>query len=361
MSRKFITDLEGPFSKDDNAFDLAKYFMPNGEKFFKKLSAYDDFVADIDKRRDYKAGSTLKMLAPFLIAYGANSDSLRHFSLKNIHMLPGSKDTLKYIGSKMESFIVSTSYEPYVHAVCDVVGFPKEHAYCTKLDIDKYKISSREAEKLKSYVAEINKLPDVILPDNAKSMEDIPEDSLKTIKRLDEIFYDEMDGTEPGFIINEINPVGGIGKADAILDILNETGNSICDVFYVGDSITDADAMKLVNNGGGLTVSVNGNKYAVREARIGCMADNTFLIAVLADAFDNCGKEYVEMLAENWSIDMLKQEADDNKLNKRLLDVEKFVEGGEVVLLSNENREEFAARSSEYRKNVRGEKVGNLG
>ena len=40
------------------------------------------------------------------------------------------------------------------------------------------------------------------------------------------------------------------------------------DVMYVGDSITDVEAFKLVRDNGGLTVSFNGNSYAVKNAEV---------------------------------------------------------------------------------------------
>jgi energy-converting hydrogenase A subunit R len=45
--RIFVTDCEGPISKNDNAMELAASFVPQGERFFSLLSKYDDFLADV--------------------------------------------------------------------------------------------------------------------------------------------------------------------------------------------------------------------------------------------------------------------------------------------------------------------------
>ncbi len=69
-SRKvFVSDCEGPISKNDNAFELASQFIPSGDRLFTQISRYDDILADIIKREDYKAGDTLKLILPFLKAY----------------------------------------------------------------------------------------------------------------------------------------------------------------------------------------------------------------------------------------------------------------------------------------------------
>ncbi len=364
MVRQFNTDLEGPFSKDDNAFDLAVRFIQQGSDLFKKLSAYDDCLAYIDKKPGYKAGNTLGLIVPFFIAYGLTSDKLKEFSLDNVHMLLGSKETLQYIRGVMNSIIISTSYEPYVHAVCELMNFPKDCVYCTKLDIDKYRIDGEEIERLKKYVEEINRLPEIVLPENARSRKDLSEDTLRTLNRLDEIFWEEMQGTESGNIINEINPIGGFEKANAIADSLEKTGIDICNVSYCGDSITDYQAFQLVNKEGGLTISVNGNIYAVREASIGCMIDNTIVTSVLADAFNRNGTEQTKEIVENWNRAGLEQAARKGEVNGKLINklFEIYSEKlPEVILLNNKNRKEFGERSSEYRKTVRGENVGNLG
>lgn len=42
MKRIFISDCEGPISKNDNAFELSSNFIPNGDKLFTNISKYDD-------------------------------------------------------------------------------------------------------------------------------------------------------------------------------------------------------------------------------------------------------------------------------------------------------------------------------
>ncbi len=61
--RIFVTDCEGPISKNDNAFEVASRFIPEGGEFFGKVSRYDDVLADVVKRPGYKAGDTLKLIS----------------------------------------------------------------------------------------------------------------------------------------------------------------------------------------------------------------------------------------------------------------------------------------------------------
>jgi len=45
----YITDCEGPVSKNDNAYEIAEAFLQEGGRFFALLSQFDDYLGDIEK------------------------------------------------------------------------------------------------------------------------------------------------------------------------------------------------------------------------------------------------------------------------------------------------------------------------
>lgn len=345
---------------DDNAFELAGFLIPQGHEFFRQLSAYDDYLADIVEKEGYKPGNTLKLQVPFLKAFGATNEILERFSTENINVLSGTRDCLQYLNAKMRCYLISTSYEPYIRAFCTVVGFPFENTVCTKLDIDKYKLNKKETSWLEKLAKEIVSLPQIVLPPHAKTPDDLHPDVLQAIERLDQIFWDEMEKKDSFMMLADVEPVGGSEKERAIL----RHSSDIRNVVYTGDSITDREAFRRVKKEGGLTISVNGNMYAVREAELGCMIDNVVVTAVLVDAFYNAGKEGVLDLGYNWTPNGLKLAKKHGLVHPTLVDSlltmypEKLPE---VAVLTDENREEFGKKSSEFRKKVRGENVGALG
>ena len=127
MKRAFISDCEGPISKNDNAFELTSHFVPKGKNLFTLISKYDDILADIAKRRGYKAGDTLKLILPFLKAYGVTNKAAEEYSARNILLVPEAKNALEFIREFMPAFIVSTSYDQYMKALCGVIDFPFEN------------------------------------------------------------------------------------------------------------------------------------------------------------------------------------------------------------------------------------------
>ena len=76
---------------------------------------------------------------------------------------------------------------------------------------------------------------------------------------------------------------------------------------YVGDSITDVQAFQLVRENGGLTVSFNGNNYAIKNAEVSVMSENNIVTAILADVFLKHGKTEASKIMENWNLSHLKE------------------------------------------------------
>ena len=361
MSEKriFITDCEGPISKNDNAFELASQFIPQGEKFFKLISKYDDILAEVLKRPSYKAGNTLKLILPFLKAYEVTTQKMKEYSAKNILLVPGANETLQYVKNIMPAYIVSTSYEPYIHALCSLTDFPYENVYCTKVDIDKYPLSESEKKILVRLTEEIVSMPILEIPEGASSLNDFPERDRKVIERLDQIFA-EISKMQCGRIYREVEPIGGIEKARAVKEIAVKNRAEISDVIYFGDSITDVESFRLVKAGDGLAVSFNGNEYAVKEAEIAVLAEHTIPISILAEVFNLFGKEETLEAAKNWSYETLQNLSVNLTLLDKLRKVEEkyFIK---VELITNGNRERICEESSVFRKKVRGEKIGELG
>ena len=132
-----------------------------------------------------------------------------------------------------------------------------------------------------------------------------------------------------GKIIDEINPIGGREKARAIREIVETEEVDLEDVFYVGDSITDVEAFRMVKNAGGMALSFNGNDWAVKEASFAVTGQNALPIGWLAELFLNQGHMGFEDLT--------------------------------MSVLNSETVDTISRISCRVRKNVRTEKIGGLG
>ena len=284
---------------------------------------------------------------------------MKAYSSQNILLVPGADETLRFVLKIMPSFIVSTSYEHYIDALCDAIGFPKENAYCTKVDMDKYDLCEYEIKRLKEIREEISEMPMIEIPEDAESFEALPAETQHVVKRLDEIFWDVISNMKAGRMLREVNPIGGFEKANAVKEIVKKTESDLSKVIYFGDSITDVDPFRLIREGGGLTVSFNGNRYAIREAEIAVMSHSTIVISILTDLFRKIGKEGTLRLVEEWSTSSLEGICESSLLQR--LKTFSADKSPIVERIKPENIDRLARESSAFRRTVRGEVIGRLG
>jgi energy-converting hydrogenase A subunit R len=240
------------------------------------------------------------------------------------------------------------------------VDFPYENTYCTRFSIDRYRITEEEKVNLKKIAEDITTMPQMEIPPEAKTVRDLSKKDQKTIERLDEIFYKEIASMTIGKILNEVNPVGGSEKAQAVKDATETICVPLADAMYVGDSITDVEAFKLITESGGLAVAFNGNCYAVKNAEIAVLSEHSIVTAVIADVFSRFGREQTLSLVENWNHEALKKSPADQALIRDLLALYPR-ELPKVKIITGENMETLAEESSIFRKKVRGEAIGRLG
>ena len=360
MKRIFISDCEGPISKNDNAFELAANFIPNGDALFANISKYDDVLADILRKPGYSAGSTLKFILPFFKAYGITDKQMYAFSENNIVLIANSRNSLHHVQTVAEAFIVSTSYQHYIKALCKAIDFPYKNTYCTKVSLDKCAITPQEKDQLKKIAQEISQMHLIEIPTKAAAIKDFSPGDQTVIQRLDEIFWSEIPKMFVGKFLVDVVTIGGEQKAEAIQDVVKRMGADLADVIYVGDSITDVEAFKLVRENGGLTVSFNGNSYAVKNAEVAVLSESNLVTAVIADLFCKFGKEVAINALQTWGFPALEYSEVDTVLIKQLSGV--YPNGlPKAQIVTTQNMESLIKESSEFRKKVRGVAVGRLG
>jgi predicted HAD superfamily phosphohydrolase len=345
--RVFVTDCEGPLTKNDNAQEIAERFIPGGAGFFERLSKYDDVLADLARRPGYNAGDTLRLLPPFLKAFEVTDLDVELFSAEGVLLVPHAIQALTRIRALLPAFIVSTSYTPYIKALCDLSGFPLENVRCTELKLDDWDMSETEKAWLRGRVAEIMAADVIEIPDGAASAEQLSPADQSRVAALDELFWKQMDGRVSGEMLAAVRPVGGGMKLAALQSIMQAEGVAGDDVMYVGDSITDAPPLEAVRAWGGVALSFNGNAYALAAAEFAAASPDAEVTAELAEAFAAAGRAGVLEAVHAWP-----------RPKKGVVPVGK--ERAYVGLLKDELCA-LAEASAALRRSVRGERVARLG
>ena len=374
--RIYVTDCEGPLTRNDNAQEIAERFVPDGAEFFARLSKYDDFLVDVAAKPGYNAGNTLRLIPPFFKAYHVTDEDVELFSAEQVLLVPEALKTLRAVSALLPAFIISTSYTPYLRALCDLAGFPFEHVRCTELSLDAWRMPEEEAEWLREWVPRVCARPVIEYPAEAMTaaeghagaaarrdsgvpggtpwrspdaaLEWLSDEDRATVRELDRLFWTEMpERPVSQALIESVAPVGGGQKLAALEEIVAAEGVEGGGVMYVGDSITDTPPLAAVKAWGGVSLSFNGNGYAIAAAEFAAASPNAEVQAQLAEAFAAGGRDAVEAAVRAWP----KPKQGTPPRGKARATV------GVVA----EEREQLAQASAAARLSVRGERVARLG
>lgn len=339
MNDKFyVTDCEGPLSVNDNAYEISNYFIPEGGEFFSILSNYDDMLVERNTE-GYLAGSTLKLILPFFKAYGLTEKDLVEFSEDNIFMIDGAFSMIKHVQEIMPFYIVSTSYNQYIKALSLKTGFIYDNTYSTKLELDKYPLNDKEQDMLLD-------MHDNILFDS----------SFENINRL---FTKVIPKMEINNLIKSVKPVGGIGKREAILDIIEESSYKPENLMYSGDSITDKEALEYAKDNGGLSISFNGNIHSINSATISIESTSNLILALIAEIFNKKGTSGVyDFISEynNNPFESILNYSTNTEITQELL-----LNKASIDIITEENKNNLNNKAKITRDKVRGKNIGDLG
>lgn len=347
FEKSFITDCEGPLTLNDNAFELCAHFIENGDELFKTLSLYDDYLVDVVKKENYKAGNTLKLILPFFVLENLKNDDLINFSKDNIYAVRDSKFLLKFLKDCMNTYIVSTSYGQYIEALSNYMEFPFENTYYTDVDVDALHLNDEELSKIAEFKNQILENPD-------------------DYELFDEIFFTEIPKMSIYEKIKEIDVVGGLGKKLAIDDIIANDGIDIKQMLYIGDSITDVEPLHFARENDGISISFNGNEYPLKVAEIAIVSPSAIATAVIANIYSDKDKfsvlKFINQYNSQEDIGKLLDEFSINsEIKERFLEVFNDEDYPIIKLINNENYEEILKESVYMRNNIRGEDIGGLG
>lgn len=345
-SKSYITDCEGPLTLNDNAYELADYFIPDGGELFKTLSLYDDYLVDIVEKEGYKAGNTLKLILPFLLNAGVTNDDMVEFSRNNISVLKDSKELLNHIKKMMNHYIVSTSYGQYIEALSDYMDFPFENTFYTSVDVD-VDMSNEEKVLIEKFKNQILENP-------------------KDYDLFDKIFFEEIPKMSFYDSIKDVEVVGGEGKKKAIEKIISDKNIDKNQIFYIGDSITDVEPLKFAKNNNGISVSFNGNRYSINAAEIAIISESAIPSLLIADIYNENDKEEVLKFIEEYNSsndieNILKKYNITSEVKNKFLNTFNSNNYPIIKIIDNDNFYDIVDESSKMRNTIRGQKIGELG
>jgi energy-converting hydrogenase A subunit R len=365
---QWCSDFEGVHDFNDMAAELAGVFHPDGQKagerFFANVSKIDNWWALTKK--DYRAGTTLVLILPFLKIWGVTDAMMRDYAVKNLRLIPGAKETLTSMARLMPTSIISTTYSTCILPVGKIVGIPKQNIFCTQVSLDSYQLSSVEIRRIERFEKEISAMPILDWPEGARAENRLSDEMQRLVYRFNQIFWREeglMGVRAYQRMIKEIKVIGGPGKAEAIQQSCRITGVPPEGTIYTGDSITDKEAFQLVNQGGGLTIAVNGNRYAVEKADVACLIEHTSALEILILAFAQGGHTLVNSIVQKWNWETMRRLERKDLFREPIKRLRTAYPKDLplVAMVTEQNLSSLIKQSEAFRKQVRGKVIGSLG
>ncbi|MFA6383292.1 MAG: HAD hydrolase family protein [Parcubacteria group bacterium] len=296
-----ITDLEGPWVTNDNAYELFVWFAilcglgeEVGQKAYQRISVIDDIWGDFGKVKKYdetySSGHTLKVILPFLKAMGAVERDLYDFSRKSMRTLKSTDKVFRKLSGAYPTWIVSTSYSFFVRAFCDLVGFDSERAHCTKVSrFDKIGIKEKESKELQDFIVRLAEMP-VLEYDHANG--EVIDEHVRYYEEMTRFIWETISKMKVGQFMKEVVPVGQLQKYVALEEICRKNDISLTDVVCIGDSQTDV-TMGGRAAGRGLFIVVNGKGWVCDLSDIMIIGNDTRAIKKVVDMFAKTSREEV--------------------------------------------------------------------
>lgn len=295
-----FTDGEGPIVFKDLAADITEKTVPG---LFPVLSFYDDYLAEVGTE-GYQAGDTLALIAPHLLAHGVTDENVAK-EAKDAKVCLGVEEYIA--GLKRDGWtvrIISTAYSQLWELVGRHLGVPMQDIACTNLDLESLR-KRFESTTFFDSIKESEKQILTLIPlakdamqevDNGKPIVRVLEDNVKFSPLLETLngFYWKNLGEMGYKTLEAVTVIGGKRKIEAAQRFARELGVNFSDVAYVGDSITD-DALHLkLSQEEGLPIAINGNLYALRNARVAVATKDMRGLRPVLDAWQMGGFEQVQ-------------------------------------------------------------------
>jgi energy-converting hydrogenase A subunit R len=283
----YITNCEGPVSNSDSAREIAEAFLPEGGKLFTLLKQFDYYLGDIEKIKSHVYGNSLKYILPFLKAADVTDKDVREFFNQHISVKNGTKEIFTSIQEKMSTYMVSTSYVHHTEEVAKYLGVGLAKTYSTRLSFDDYAMGEREQKMFTGLANAFLQLPPISWNETGV----VPADGQFAIDSLKAFLFERLSTFSVNQWLKDIHLMSGAAKAEAVLDIAKRGNVSLEDIMYVGESITDVNALSLVREKGGLSISYNGSREAVLNAEYIVVSKDTAILKEMALTFCQSGKK----------------------------------------------------------------------
>lgn len=299
------SDIEYTLALRDFAFEvLARILGEQGKRVYAALSSFDDVLGlfpDVledeelkELARDYVPGTTPLLIMPFLAAFCEFNDGIVEdlAAITDLRINRGVPELIYGLQQNgVHIALISSSCDAFARRSATVLNLPYWYASI-------FHKQGNFSEEAKRGLRELAMETAACRPVEFKGDAILRTDSnFAAVRALERIFKKLAAYVDLHNIAR--SAMGGMRKVKALEHAVQyasgQFGRAMEDswmtrVMYLGDSITDEVVLREVANGGGLSVAVNGNAFALAHADVTVISKNLGCIGELAALFASLGK-----------------------------------------------------------------------
>ncbi|MCQ2055976.1 MAG: hypothetical protein MJY64_00675 [archaeon] len=304
--KQIALSCSGILSKNNFVRALCGRFIRNGEHIFDVLSRYEYITTYVLMRNDMEMESVMKMVFPFLKAYGVTDSSVYSFVKDTLMVAPKVFDVIQYLRCLMPTYIMTRSLIHYVMRFCECTGFRFDDVFCTHIDFDTSNINRQEGRRIREIASRISTLRIPKISYIVSKSRYLDADDAAIVSELDKDLHDIFSNMSIGSDMKNIEFVGSNEKIRQLLEIRRRNRIDLDSTIYIGSDASDYQTLDLVRASEGLAISFNGGEYSIRGSNVMILSDDVSVVNIFASEFYNEGIERVYDLIDNWNLEKLR-------------------------------------------------------
>lgn len=353
QDKQIIIEPQGFLTPTDTVRDAACKFIPNGRKIYDALDRYN-LVTTYVLNRDETNISTdcAKLLTPFLKAFDTSDYSLRRYYDENLPLMNNAAKVMDYFMNIMPTFLDSRMYDHAAYALGEKLNVSPSTFSTSTLSLDGTKFTHGTDRMVRGDAESIASMEISDATYELNVPIELDDAEVNMVSTFDNLFQKKYQECECAELIQSTNAVGANEKAYALLDIRKGTQVDLDGTAYIGGERIDYQVLDLVKDGNGLAMAFNGTEFAVHGSNVAVLSDDCTTAAVLVAKFYDTGIQGVFDLIDNWYLEYLENSRFSfDPLVRELLRNHPH-KLPEVYRITNENVDEIALKSDEYRRNL---------
>lgn len=285
MNNYISFDLGGPLKQPQIINELLQ-LVPDSNKVLEIAERYDEQLL-ITETPEYEPGDIQVIMLIILLLLGDVKEVDITRVASESTLTPGALDLVTgLLTDGWRIFCISTECEQYAIHITHKLGIYAHNVASTLLPLDNMRTSLTMQET-------------TVFRQAIDSIVSLNSNDIAQIKQtMGKFFSIVLPTTAIGKQIQQIKPVRGHRKTDALKRFAEKYQEPLSKWVVVGDSVADADILKQVDSQGGLAIAFNGGSHTLSSATMSLASTHISDLKDILQAWQKGGRKEAKRLVQ---------------------------------------------------------------